>query len=398
MSLKNLFFSLLLSPLALSAMPDGVEVSSSYVNDLLGNPIGGEKQGFANAGSLGVNIGLDLEKISQLRGLSFFTSVVYRSGSNLSEKYIGNQFPVAQVFGSETYRLNELYLKQTPPGWTLKAGRLNGGNDFLASPLYQHFVSNAFDGNPIGVFFNAPFTAYPAATWGAYVDFQISPSLLVKFAAYNNNRESLRNKYHGADFTFEHPEGFFYITEWVYLANQEPRTAGFPGNYKFGYYYSTGETQKFEGGKQKGNYGYYILVDQMISRDGPPGSAKGLTPFGAFLWAPKDRNQFPFFFTAGMIYQGTFPSRDEDSIAFGVAYGAYSEDLARVQKQAKSRGLLGAYGNRPQKAETILELNYWAQVTKWLSVVPDVQYIINPKGYGTIDNALVLGMQIGISL
>lgn len=389
MSLKQILFFLL--PLSLVAGQNEIDVSTSYVNDLLGNPIGGERPGFANAGSWGINLSLDLEKASQLRGMSLFTSVVYRSGSNLSAKCIGNQFPVAQEYGGETYRLNELYLKQTLPGSTLKAGRLNGGNDFLASPIYQHFVSNAFDGNPIGIFFNVPFTAYPFATWGAYAAFKISPSLLLKFATYNNNLEALRNKYHGTDFTFKHPEGLFYITEWVY----SPNSGGLPGNYKLGYYYVTGETALFEGGKQKGNYGYYLLVDQMLTRHGP---SQGLTPFGAFLWAPKDRNQFPFFLATGFLYQGTAASRPKDAIAFGVAYGAYSEDLRKVQKQAKAQGLLGPHGNRPQTAETLLELNYWAQLTQWLVIVPDIQYIINPKGYGTIKNALVLGMQVGIYL
>jgi porin len=136
----------------------------------------------------------------------------------------------------------------------------------------------------------------------------------------------------------------------------------------------------------------------MLTRHGPPGSNQGFTPFGAFLWAPKDRNHFPFFLATGFLYRGTAPSRSQDAIAFGVAYGAYSENLRNVQKQAKAQGLLGPYGNRPQTAETLLELNYWAQVTKWLAIVPDIQYIINPKGYGTIKNALVLGMQVGIYL
>lgn len=371
----------------------GVYIAISYVNDLLGNPLGGEKQGFANAGSLGVDLSLDFEKIACIRGLSLFSSFVYRSGNNLSSEYINNQFPVAQVFGGETYRLNELYVQEAYENlFTLKAGRLCGGNNFLASPFYCKYVSNAFCGNPIGIFFNVPFSAYPNATWGVYLSFKPHVSFLVKNAIYNANRYISKNKYHGTNFTFHSTQGALLITELVYLFNQ--LGCGLPGNYKVGGYYTTGTSLKFTQEKQKGNYGYYFLFDQMLYQKD---SDQGLTYFLALLFAPKNRNRFPFFLSSGFVYQG-IGSRSLDSISCGVAYGSYSSDLRRVQRMARSTRINSPFGIHPQKAETVLEVNYWFQVNKWFALTPDLQYIINPKGYGFIKNALVLGMQVSIEI
>ncbi|MCP5489875.1 MAG: carbohydrate porin [Chlamydiales bacterium] len=54
------------------------------------------------------------------------------------------------------------------------------------------------------------------------------------------------------------------------------------------------------------------------------------------------------------------------------------------------------FGNRPQNFEAVIELNHWFQVNQWFQIVPDIQYIINPKGFGNIPDALVVGAQVGV--
>ena len=67
-----------------------MKVGLSFVTDMLGNPIGGKAKGFAYAGSFGLNIDVDIGKHTALKGLSFFTSAVWRTGTNLSADKIGN--------------------------------------------------------------------------------------------------------------------------------------------------------------------------------------------------------------------------------------------------------------------------------------------------------------------
>lgn len=367
----------------------GITVLSSFVTDMMGNPIGGKARGFAYAGSYGLSIDVDLSHLG-LKGLDLFGSAVWRTGTNLSQRKIDNQFPVAQVFGSQTVKLNELYFIQKlfDKRFAFKAGRLNAGNDFFASPLYWYFVNNGFDGNPISIFFNVPFTAYPNATWGAYMMLKPFKRLVSKFAVYNANSKIKKNKYHGVNFTFESTNGVIWISEWCYLVNQEKGDRGMPGNYKLGYFYLTGSESKFRGGRKKGDPCYYLLFDQMIYRRGGPGSKEGLTPFISLIFAPKDRNLFPLFFNCGLCFKGPFSSRPNDALNIGYIYGKYSSDQAKVQS---SQGL------EPQNFETVFELNYWVQINSSFYIAPDFQYILHPKGRHT-PNAYVFGAQIGIDL
>jgi carbohydrate-selective porin OprB len=47
-------------------------------------------------------------------------------------------------------------------------------------------------------------------------------------------------------------------------------------------------------------------------------------------------------------------------------------------------------------AETVIELNYQIILKRWLSITPDMQYVIRPSGSSAIGNALVLGTQVAI--
>jgi porin len=108
-----------------------------------------------------------------------------------------------------------------------------------------------------------------------------------------------------------------------------------------------------------------------------------------FVLAPDQlHNQFPYFMSAGLIYQGLFDFRPDDKTTLGVANGWFSDKIANAEHGA---------GQRKQSAETILELNHQIQITPAVYVRPDLQYVIKPNGYSSIDNALVIGFEAGIT-
>ena len=117
----------------------------------------------------------------------------------------------------------------------------------------------------------------------------------------------------------------------------------------------------------------------MVYREGGSQSTQGLTPFAAVTFAPSDRNTLPWFFSAGFVYPGLIPGRDNDTAAFGLAYGKFSKYLSG------------------QHYEMVLEWTYEVAIAPWLTLQPDLQYIIQPSGMSHIANALVGGMQIAIN-
>jgi porin len=360
----------------------GWTFSASYTTDVQWNVEGGLEKGYGSAGSLGIDMQVDLERLAHIRGLIFHAGFVQRSGVNLSQRKVGNAFAVAQLYGSETYQLGTLYFQQTAGPFLFKLGRLYAGDDFLQSDLYYQYVSNAFCGNPVGIFSNAPFSAYPNATWGAFFQWTTSDYSKWKFAIYDGNEQRKDNKFHGTYFRFKSDSGALGITELEYEVGKRTESKLYPGTYKVGLYGVSQKVANFTGGEGY-NYGTYFQFDQTLYLPDPNMRERGLKSFGAFLLAPATRNQFPFYFTTGLQYVGIFKARPKDTVAIGLARGGYSAAQRRVEPG--------------RHYEAVLEVNYKLHLSPFWYITPDYQYIIHPSGTTHIPNAHVVGLQTGVT-
>lgn len=315
----------------------GVTPGVTFVTDALGNPTGGVRQGFRGASNLGVDLRFDLEKLAGLAGGSFQVSFSERFGSSLSAEDIGNVFTVQQVFGGQTYRIVDAAYQQRLLGdrIELRVGRIAAGDDFLVSPYNYVFVQNGFDGNPVGVFFNAPgMTAYPNATWGGVVKARPTERMYVMGGLYNGDPAIRANRHHGADWSMDGP--LFAIGEAGYQINGLPGDGGPMGNYKAGFWYDDSQYLEFRsGGVSRGNWGLYGLFDQVLVRlGGDPNRGFGVT--GSVLVSPDQSvSRMPFFSTAGVLVRGLFPSRRTDVGGFGVVFGQFSDDLQDSQRRSR---------------------------------------------------------------
>ena len=381
----------------------GVYPSVTFVTDALGNPTGGKQQGFRGASNLGVDLIFDLGKLYGPAGGSFEISFSERFGSSLSREDIGNVFTVQQVFGGQTYRLVDVAYKQElfADRVELRVGRIAAGDDFLVSPYNYVFVQNGFDGNPVGIFFNAPgMTAYPNATWGGLVRVRPTERLYVMAGAYNGDVSIRANKHHGADWSMDGP--LFAIGEVGYKVNGLPGDQGLLGDYKAGFWYDDHEYLDFTTVARnrppdhaRGNWGLYVLFDQVLVRFGESGSNRGFGITGSALGSPDQSvSVMPVFFTAGVVARGVFASRPTDLIGLGVVHGRFSEDLKESQRRARqSDPTVGI-----QQYETALELTYRFRFLKdSVYFAPDLQYIIRPGGTGRIPDAFVVGFEAGIN-
>ncbi len=117
---------------------------------------------------------------------------------------------------------------------------------------------------------------------------------------------------------------------------------------------------------------------------------------------PSDRNFLSWYVDGGIGVKGLFQGRADDTLTFGVAYSKVSNDAAAADQDiAYYSGSL--YPIR--SGETVLELSYIAQVAKWWTIQPDLQYIIRPGGNvpnpddptQTIGNAFIIGLRSTIN-
>jgi len=143
----------------------------------------------------------------------------------------------------------------------------------------------------------------------------------------------------------------------------------------------------------QGNAGFYILADQMIYR-GSGANPQSVTPFVSIVVAPNVAiNTMPIFVDGGLVYRGLIPGRANDVAGFAIIYGSFSSDLRQSERLDRRAGVAAAI----QDYELVFEWTYNIQITRWLVVQPDVQYIVRPGGSSAIPNALVVGGQLSVT-
>ncbi|MEM7009405.1 MAG: carbohydrate porin [Thermodesulfobacteriota bacterium] len=381
----------------------GIVPTMTYMADVQGNPVGGKRKGFAYFHNIGLDLLVHTRKLFGWHGGRFHISASQRSGKSLTKRDIGNTFDVAQLCCGRTFKLVDLSYQQAFFGHRLniRFGRIAGGDEFLSSPLYWLFVQNGIDGNPVGIFFNVGFSAYPNATWGARIKTRPTKNSYIMSGVYNANPDRTKNKHHGADFGFDGP--YLVIAEAGYHLNSYLNSTGLPGNYKIGGYYQSGDFTNFTDpdSPKDGNYGFYILLDQMIYREQDQlgnRTDQGLHPFVSLLFAPDSEiNTFPFFMNGGVVYKGLIPGRNNDYAGFAIVYGKYSNKISST-KISPTEFTLTSEITGTEDFEMVLEWMYKIQLTPWLNIQPDIQYVIKPGGTGDIPNALVVGFQMGVNI
>jgi porin len=186
---------------------------------------------------------------------------------------------------------------------------------------------------------------------------------------------------HGVDFTFKPREGSFFILEVSYqwvptkeLRKQNPNRL--PGRLTFGGYYDTGtfELQDGSGDTDTVLGSAYVLARQKLWEP-ELASDRGITVWSSFVFGGRASIvPMRYFWSGGMTWTGPFRRLHKDVLALGFATEFFSEALV------------------DQTVETVLEAAYSFNVTTWLTITPDIQYIIRPSGMQSIDNAFLAGV------
>jgi porin len=381
----------------------GIEITAAYTAEPAGNPVGGLEHGFTYLHNFGFGVLFDFEKLVCIPDTTLLVTVSQRSGRGLTQDDIGNAISVQQIFGGgQTYRLVQVRMENHlfDDRLNLGYGRLTTTADFMSSQFYCSFVNNGICGQPPAPFFNMPngITAYPAATWGALARFKTTKETYAQVAVYDGD-PTTGDDTHGANFGFGN-NGVLVLTELGYKSTQG--LLSMPCRYSFGGYFHTGDfpdvaedafmTNLFVSGRpgrlHSGQQGFYLVFEQMFYRN-PGRPQTGLNGFVTFVLSPdEDKSAIPYYLNAGLIYEGLIPCRPNDKTAIGL-YSAWFSGSMRDAEQA---------AHVPsQTNETDIELNHQVQLNPWLYLRPNIQYVIKPNGLNRIANALVLGVEVGIT-
>ena len=346
------------------------------------------------------------------------TTWLLLSGNNASEDLVGNFLTISNNAGFNTLRNYELWFQQNllDDKISIRLAQLAGDTEFVISDYGALFLNGTF-GWPAFMYMNLPAggPGFPVGTLGMRLAIQPVKWFRFQTAVFQGNVYPQSLNLHGFRWRLDSQNGFFFLDEAQFQWNHRAEERGLPGQLKTGaWFHSAKFAEANQDGFVRGNYGFYFILDQILYRKPPKvaeepapvdkdgksalsdthekatekKSDQGLGWFGRIAFEPQDRNFIGFYFDTGLTYKGLIPTRNGDTL--GVAF-AYAQLSSGAQQAAIDAGSFGV------GAEMALEVTYQAQITKWLSIQPDLQVIINPDGNQDLNNALVIGGRVSIT-
>jgi len=396
------------SLLETTAKPFGVEFFVDYYGVFQGNPVGGQSQSFAYSQYL--PFGFEWKEPLGWRGGAVRVSAVSGAGENLSES-IGNAFTASQAWDGNTLFLYQAYLVQKAFEDRLEIGigRVSASQFFATLPAFDYLLTGGLNPVPIALELNSPFTGSASASWFAGARWLPVKEITFTAAIFQARADlGASGPYHGLDLGVEQDEGAFGMIEFGWTPNskqfasvQEDRNfargrhtlegngEGLQGVYKVGAYVSSEPLASYSNGWGSDPFGFYALGQQALWEQSPGQSnTSQFSIFGGVVWSPPSGvTEMPVNGFAGAVWRGPWEERPADHLYGTWQIGSFSEPYAQSQGQSSADAF-----------ESVLNAGYVIQITKEFSVQPDIQYIIQPGGFGQYGNALVLGLQVTIEL
>ena len=410
----------------------GISLGIQETSEYLGNTSGGTRQGFEYEGLTTATMQLNTQRAFGLYGGLFNVSALQIHGNNLSASNLDTLQTASGIEADRGTRLWELWYDQKfldEDRLDIKVGQQSLDQEFMVSTNALYFVNTMF-GWPMLPSADMPAggPAYPLSALGTR--FAIRPVngvtvLAGVFSATpvsNSSGDSQIQNHNGLSFPVGHGTlsivevQFSYPTLGSMVEPGQSEPLGW--TYRIGAWYNTQQfsDQRYDdsglslanplssGNAQQhhGDYAVYAVADHLVWRDATDPN-RTIALFARVMGTPlKDRNLIDFSLNAGMVFHSPFRYRTDDT--FGIGVGE-----AHVSSQASAYDAdNNAYNGTTspvRSSEKFVELTYQYQVTPWLQVQPDNQYVFNP-GAGVVDpndasrrlkNELVLGVRTNIS-
>jgi porin len=405
----------------------GVEFGINDISETLSNLTGGIRQLTIYQGLVTASLKLDLEKIVNWPGASFYADGYEISGRGLSRNAIGNLLAVSSIEALPSTRLHDLWLQQEflDGQASFRLGQIALDDEFYISQYSEIFVNSTF-GCPDILSTDLPSggPCYPFAVPGARLRAAPTTALTLSAAAFNGNPAppgpgdpQVRNS-SGTNFLIGEG-GWLVIAEMAYAFDTEPISSLQLSDVKLGGWYHTADFPDLRrdslrrsladpasngvAAAHSGNFGLYMILDKMLWRR-PDTATQGLAAFFRVAYAPPNRNLISLEADVGLTYKGLFPDRELDLLGVAASYGRIGNAARGLDRDeilfTGNSGIIRSY-------EAVLEITYQARIAPWWVLQPDLQLVFHPGGHialpppapalRPIPNALVLGLRSAIT-
>jgi len=381
----------------------GATLAIIEYDEVLGNATGGVRQGTIFEGLTDLSLGIDLRPTLNLRG-NFYARAYQIHAPGLTFLNIHNLDTISGIEAAPTSRLVEFWYEQHFDWVRIRVGEQTATTDYLNPATARLFVNGALGWPPLpGTDLPSGGPGYPLGVMAVRLRFDPVEDVTIFTSLFNGDPTGAgvfgSQLLDASGTAFRTSDGAFVISELRY----NPDSSDDKGTYRFGGWYNSERFRDFHldtGGmslasplssgqakQHSGDYSLYAVIDQPFLIDEAANTS--FATFARVMGAPDDRNLVSLYAEAGLAYKGPF-GRKDDQVGIAVGY-------ARIGQAARDFETdIGRFTGRPfpvGSGEGLVELTYRVQVTPWLQVQPDFQYVFNPGG--GIPNPNSPGQRIG---
>jgi porin len=362
----------------------GVDIDAVLTLDAMTNLRGGNSRGGALLGNVDVTFAVDTARAGWWENGTFFLYLLgdFNAGGPLTAK-VGDLQGTSNIEADQAVKIYEAWYEHRffDDRFSVLAGLHDLNSEFDVLEYAATFINSSFgiapDISQVGP------SIFPTTALALRLKAQPTSGSYLLAALYDGepgDPELPRRR----SLSLSSNDGIFTALE-AGLSQGEPGEADY---FKLGVggWVHTTEVEDFTGQSHDRNHGLYLIVEKTLFTAGEDG--EGLGAFLQLGFADPQRNQIGRYWGAGLNYTGLIPGRSHDVTGLAVA---------SARNGGHFRHYMATTGMTPMEhAETVIEATYLAEVLPWLTVQPDVQYIIHPGTDPALDNALVAGARLEI--
>ena len=360
-----------------------ISLSASYKGEARDLVSGGLRTGSAYLDDVDLQLSADLDKTIGWTAAQFFLYGLYNNGHSFSGDRVGDLNGISNIETSvEALRIQEAWVDQSFADGhaSLRVGLYDLNTEFDTGEVKSLFLVPS---HGIGPDFsqsgqNGP-SIFPVTSLAARLNWNFDGGFYARAAVLDGVPGDPAHPKR-TTINLSSRDGALLVGE-IGLAVEHDRkwsvgvwtyTAAFPD-------LTTAATHRDNRG------GYAAIEQRLMSRD--EGCAFDLAGSLRLGVADDNINPLSSYLGAGLVATGLFSLRPDDQLGLAVAV---------ANTGAKFRSQVALAGGDPADREINLELTYFADVTEWLSVQPDLQYVINPGADSSVDNAFVVGLRFQV--
>lgn len=359
----------------------GLDFYISYKGEYFANINGGNESGSATLDNIDLVLSADLDKIMNISSASLTVQILGNSGGSPCD-LVGAVQGISNIETVPTWKLYQLLLEKNffDDRLSVMAGLYDLNSEFDTRESSSIFInpSHGIGAEIAQSGVNGP-SIFPTTSVALRLKYISEKGDYLQAAVFDGIPGDPENPY-GTSVQFNRNDGLFLVAE---LGTTDVSDGITNNKISFG---AWSYTNKYNGNNTR-DYGIYLSAEKMfISRANTiPVNLAGFFRIG---YANTEVNPVDLYIGSGITCSGLMPGSREDAIGIALAYARNSSIFRNAIYESE--------GTLPRYFELNLELTYLLHLTPWLSIQPDIQYVINPNYCTVSDNSFVLGSRIQI--